>query len=263
MCLFSRAKKDLISPVLIFANSKFSKISQVLLFANSRCLKISTLQISAPKKKELEKDSWIKGHLTNASVKINRKTSGHVGKIAVLTNIFFCIFIFAKYVFCGYLAWIYFCECRLKKNLVCISFCDMTKVQEIRENIRTQKLVRLRYVLVLRTMLLQREFVLRRLRLFGWCKFFFCSCLLRCGKHWTKYSRMPFFTDWYSCVSGQNRRFCTYTGEYGSVKTRILSYFMQWKHWCVMIVNSYSDIWNIAIYNFDIVSVLKFWKFDF
>ena len=105
----------------------------------------------------------------------------------------------------------------------------MTKVQEIRENICTQKLVRLRYVLVLRTMLLQ-SFVLRRLRFFGWCQFFSCSCLHRCGKHWTKYSRMPFFTDWYSCVSGQNRTFCTYKGDYGSVKTRILSYFMQWKH---------------------------------
>ena len=60
-----------------------------------------------------------------------------------------------------------------KKKLACISFCDMTKVQEIRENICTQKLVRLRYVLVLRTMLLQREFCFKKIASFRMVSIFF------------------------------------------------------------------------------------------
>ena len=36
--------------------------------------------------------------------------------------------------------------------------------------------------------------------------------------HCTKYATIRDFTD---------LRFCTYTGEYGSVKTRILAYFME------------------------------------
>ena len=30
------------------------------------------------------------------------------------------------------------------------------------------------------------------------------------------------------CSVQQNRRFCPWTGEYGSVKTRLLEYFMQY-----------------------------------
>ena len=36
------------------------------------------------------------------------------------------------------------------------------------------------------------------------------------------------FTDPYSPVQEQNRRFCPYAGEYGSVKTLILAYCLRW-----------------------------------
>ena len=36
------------------------------------------------------------------------------------------------------------------------------------------------------------------------------------------------FVDPYSDVCGQNIRFCPYTGECGTGKTRILPYFMQY-----------------------------------
>ena len=49
----------------------------------------------------------------------------------------------------------------------------MTKVQEIRENMCTQKLVRLRYVLVLRIMLLQREFCFKKIASFRMVSIFF------------------------------------------------------------------------------------------
>ena len=45
--------------------------------------------------------------------------------------------------------------------------------------------------------------------------------------HYIKYARIQVFTDPYSPVQGQNRRFCPCTGDYGSVKTRILAYFIQ------------------------------------
>ena len=47
------------------------------------------------------------------------------------------------------------------------------------------------------------------------------------SKHYIKYARIQVFTDPYSPVEGQNRRFSPYTGEYGSVKTCIHAYFMQ------------------------------------
>ena len=58
-CIYFRELKNCISPLLIFANGKV--------------LKISSLQISAPKNKELEKDSWIKEH-SAVSVRINGET---------------------------------------------------------------------------------------------------------------------------------------------------------------------------------------------
>ena len=44
--------------------------------------------------------------------------------------------------------------------------------------------------------------------------------------HCIKYARIQVFTDPYSPVLGQNLRFFSYTGKYGSVKTHILAYFM-------------------------------------
>ena len=46
-------------------------------------------------------------------------------------------------------------------------------------------------------------------------------------KHCIKHARIRVFTDPYSPVQGQNCRFCLYTREYESVKTRIFTYFMQ------------------------------------
>ena len=45
--------------------------------------------------------------------------------------------------------------------------------------------------------------------------------------HCIKYARIRIFTDSYIPVKGLNFRFCPYTGEYRSVKTSILTYFMQ------------------------------------
>ena len=104
------------------------------------------------------------------------------------------------------------------------------------------------------------------MRLFAWCQIFFLllsslyKIWIKCG---IKYGRIPVFTDQCSRVSGQNHRFCKYTGEYGLVKTHILVYFMLRMYRCVVIVNSYSHIWNTAIYNFDTVAVSKFLKFAF
>ena len=47
-------------------------------------------------------------------------------------------------------------------------------------------------------------------------------------EHCIKYAKIRVFTDPFSPAEGQNLRFCPYRGEYGSAKTRILSYFMQW-----------------------------------
>lgn len=99
------------------------------------------------------------------------------------------------------------------------------------------------------------------MRLFGWCQIFFCSCLLRCGKHWIKYAGIPVFIDQYSRVWRQNHIFCTDTREYGkSIFSHILCCK---KHQCVVIVNVYSHIWNTALYNYDIATVSKLWKFPF
>ena len=45
--------------------------------------------------------------------------------------------------------------------------------------------------------------------------------------HCMKYARIRVFSDLYSPVYRHNLRFCPYLGEYGSLKTRILAYFMQ------------------------------------
>ena len=46
--------------------------------------------------------------------------------------------------------------------------------------------------------------------------------------HCIKYARIRAFSDLYSPIWRQNLRLCPYTGEYRSLKTRILAYIMQW-----------------------------------
>ena len=55
-----------------------------------------------------------------------------------------------------------------------------------------------------------------------------------------------FFTDKYSPVSGQNRWFCLYTEEHGSVKTRILAYF----YYVSIYFKSSFCSWQFKYYNF-------------
>ena len=43
----------------------------------------------------------------------------------------------------------------------------------------------------------------------------------------TVYTRIRIFTDLFSSLQNQDIRFCPYAGEYKSVKTPILAYFMQ------------------------------------
>ena len=50
-------------------------------------------------------------------------------------DIFFRVFVFAKYEFCAYLACIYFRECRSKKNLRVFNFAKSTKIGKILENV--------------------------------------------------------------------------------------------------------------------------------
>ena len=52
------------------------------------------------------------------------------------------------------------------------------------------------------------------------------KCIIK-WKHCIKCARIRVFTDTHCLVHGQNLRFCRCTGEYVSVKTRILAYFMQ------------------------------------
>ena len=49
-----------------------------------------------------------------------------------------------------------------------------------------------------------------------------------CRSPRVKYARIWVFPDTYAPVQGKNRKFCPYTGKYGSEETRNLHFFTQW-----------------------------------
>ena len=75
--------------------------------------------------------------LANSSITQGRQ-AGHNGKTVaidwflkkaklsdIFRTFFFCLYVFARYGFCEYLACIYFHECRLKENFMCVHFCKI------------------------------------------------------------------------------------------------------------------------------------------
>ena len=50
----------------------------------------------------------------------------------------------------------------------------------------------------------------------------------------------------------ENRRLYSYSGKYGSVKTRILENFMQWKHWY--------KIWYLEVKSSTLTTFITFLK---